>query len=61
MAHFGLGLNDMLDIGIGPLGELQLLQLQQAQFEALPERPARVYLRPAVPAATGAGDAAARV
>jgi transcriptional regulator with XRE-family HTH domain len=37
MAHFGLGLNDMLDVGIGLLGEAQLLQQQHAQFEALPE------------------------
>lgn len=37
MAHFGLTLDDMLDLGIGPLGEAQLLQQQRAQFEALPE------------------------
>jgi transcriptional regulator with XRE-family HTH domain len=37
MAHFGLTLDDMLDVGIGPLGEAQLLQQQRAQFEAMPE------------------------
>jgi transcriptional regulator with XRE-family HTH domain len=35
MAHFGLALDDMLDIGIGPLGEAQLRQQQLAQFEAM--------------------------
>jgi transcriptional regulator with XRE-family HTH domain len=35
MAHFGLTLDEMLDIGIGPLGEAQLLQQQRASFENL--------------------------
>jgi transcriptional regulator with XRE-family HTH domain len=37
MAHFSLTLDEMLDIGVGPLGEAQLLQQQRAQFEALPD------------------------
>jgi transcriptional regulator with XRE-family HTH domain len=36
LAHFELTWDDMLDLGIGPLGELQMLQIQQTQFEALP-------------------------
>jgi transcriptional regulator with XRE-family HTH domain len=35
--HFGLGVEDLLDLGVGPLGETQLRQRQQAAFDALPE------------------------
>jgi len=36
LTHLDLSLSDMLDLGIGLLGELQLRQVQQMQFEALP-------------------------
>jgi transcriptional regulator with XRE-family HTH domain len=36
LTHFSLSWDDMLDLGIGPLGELQILQIQQTRFEALP-------------------------
>ena len=36
MGHFGLTWNDLLDVGIGPLGEAQLYHQQHAQFDALP-------------------------
>ncbi len=36
MAHFTLTLDDMLDMGIGPLGEAQQLHQQRAQFDTLP-------------------------
>ncbi len=35
MDHFGLTLDDMLDIGVGPLGQAQLLQQQRARFDAM--------------------------
>ena len=36
LAHFGLSWANLLDMGIGPLGEAQLFHHQHAQFEALP-------------------------
>lgn len=36
MRHLGLTWTDLLDIGIGPLGEAQLYHQQHAQFDALP-------------------------
>jgi transcriptional regulator with XRE-family HTH domain len=36
LAHYGMVWDDLLDLGIGPLGELQMAQAQRAQFEALP-------------------------
>lgn len=36
LMHFELTWDDMLDLGIGPLGELQMLQIQLSLFEALP-------------------------
>lgn len=36
MAHYGLTWADLLDVGIGPLGEAQLYHQQHAQFDALP-------------------------
>ncbi len=37
MAHFGMTVDDLLDLGVGPLGEAQLMQRQRAQFETLSE------------------------
>jgi transcriptional regulator with XRE-family HTH domain len=37
IAHYTLSIEDLLDFGIGPLGETQLRQRQQAAFDALPE------------------------
>ncbi|MGQ9905126.1 MAG: helix-turn-helix domain-containing protein [Anaerolineae bacterium] len=36
MQHLGLGWTELLDIGVGPLGEAQLYHQQHAQFDALP-------------------------
>jgi len=36
MAHLGLSWDNLLDVGIGPLGEAQLYHQQHAQFDALP-------------------------
>lgn len=36
MAHYELTWADLLDVGIGPLGEAQLYHQQHAQFDALP-------------------------
>lgn len=35
-AALGLAIDDLLDVGIGPLGETQLFQRQHAQLDALP-------------------------
>jgi transcriptional regulator with XRE-family HTH domain len=34
--HYALAVDDLLDLGVGPLGETQLRQRQQAAFDALP-------------------------
>jgi transcriptional regulator with XRE-family HTH domain len=34
--HYALTIDDLLDLGVGPLGETQLRQRQQAAFDALP-------------------------
>jgi len=36
LAHYDMTWDDMLDVGVGPLGELQMAQAQHARFEALP-------------------------
>ncbi|MCX6017271.1 MAG: helix-turn-helix transcriptional regulator [Chloroflexi bacterium] len=35
LAHFGMTFYDMLDIGIGPLGQAQMLLAQRTRFESL--------------------------
>lgn len=37
IAHYGLAIDDLLDLGIGQLGEAQLLAKQQAAFNTLPD------------------------
>ncbi|MCL6509608.1 MAG: transcriptional regulator [Anaerolineae bacterium] len=37
MAHFGLRVEQLLDLGIGPIGEAQLRLEQHARFDRLPE------------------------
>lgn len=37
VAHYGLSIDELLDLGIGQLGEAQLLAKQQAAFNALPD------------------------
>lgn len=37
MAHYELTLDQLLDLGIGPIGEAQLRLQQHAHFDALPE------------------------
>jgi transcriptional regulator with XRE-family HTH domain len=37
LLHFGLSLDQLLDLGIGPIGEAQLRLAQHARFDGLPE------------------------
>lgn len=37
MAHYGLSVEQLLDLGIGPLGEAQLRRQHHSRFDALPD------------------------